>query len=337
MYEDGTMLPPPKKRGSLANSEPLYKRPKLPDRYTAFDPPSYTHYIHVPDKPPHNHSISSYLSSVTFLTPDDLPIPVTHPQGNLAFLEKQAKKEAALANKIALLQSLGRLGSGAKTTPGGRPLPPPGGRADGGGISRHDAMLEHLVFVHRGVIGEGKARMAGAKKVGRLVLGYWDREGGREERERKQGERERRNGARALAKIVRAKWKLAVNVVRAKLKEEEQRERERLGKEHLDAMLERSGTLLNKRQEDLLGDGLDREGDDEDGDNVDDAHSDASQSEEDAASDADVESDSDEEMEEARSGPDSEPEAEEADSDDEEEDRQSSSVSLSHCFPRLCH
>ena len=302
-YEVGSMLPPPpRKRGSLPSGEPQYKRPRLPDRYTAFDPPSYTHFTHIPSHPSHNRSLSTYLSSVTFLTPDDLPIPVTHPQGSLAFLEKQAKKDAVLSNKIALLQSLGRLGSGAKTTPGGRPPPPPGGRTGPPVISRHDAMLEHLVFVHRGVVGEGKARVAGAKKVGRLVSSYWEREGGREERERKQGERERRNGSRALAKMVRAKWKLAVNVVRAKLKEQEQRERERLGKEHLDAMLERSGTLLNKRQEDLAGDGLEQEEDDDQDDrDGDDSDSEASRSGEEI--DPEAEPDSDEEMEEDRSDP----------------------------------
>lgn len=35
-----------------------------------------------------------------------------------------------------------------------------------------------------------------------------------------------------------------------------------MGKEHLDAMLERSGGLLDRRREDLTGAGLEREGDD---------------------------------------------------------------------------
>jgi len=75
-------------------------------------------------------------------------------------------------------------------------------------------MLEHLPFVQRGVVAEGKAKVAGAKKVGKLIVGYWEREGGREERERKDEERLRKNGARALGKMIRGKWRLAVNVSR---------------------------------------------------------------------------------------------------------------------------
>lgn len=180
-------------------------------KYLAFEPPSYTHANHVPTNPIHNRSLDRYLSSITFLTPDDLPIVVTHSQGTPTFLEKQARKEAALQNKIAGLQALGRLGSTANTsTAGGRRVGPPGEKK--GELSRHEAMLEHLVFVQKGVIGEGKARVAGAKRISRLVVGYWEKEGGREERERKDEERARKTGARQVGKMIRGKWRLAVNV-----------------------------------------------------------------------------------------------------------------------------
>ncbi|KAL7415246.1 SNF2 family N-terminal domain-containing protein [Mrakia frigida] len=301
--DDGPPTPPPKKL-----------------KYLAFDPPSYTHIDHIPSKPHHDFSLTRYLSSITFLTADDLPIVTTHPQGTPSFLEKQARKEAILQNKIASLQALGRLGSVANTMGGARRAPPGERKTE---MSRHEAMLEHLPFVQRGVLGEGKAKVAGAKKVGKLIVGYWEREGGREERERKDEERARKVGARALGKMIRGKWRLAVNAVRAKLKEEEQRERERLGKEHLDAMLERSGGLLDRRREDLVGVGLEREGEDK-GDSVDGRSADSG-SRSGSASGSDQEEEEEEGSEEEKEAGSSDEEADEEDVNGHSRSRTSSS------------
>lgn len=54
--------------------------------------------------------------------------------------------------------------------------------------------------------------MSLARRVGRMVLGYFAEVRGREERVVREGEKERKALARAVARLVRGKWKMAVNV-----------------------------------------------------------------------------------------------------------------------------
>lgn len=75
-----------------------------------------------------------------------------------------------------------------------------------------DNLLEHVVYFSKLVHDERKSHIVTAKRIGRMVLGHFDRLKGKDDREKKEEERGRKALARWTVKEVRKKWKLAVNV-----------------------------------------------------------------------------------------------------------------------------
>lgn len=110
----------------------------------------------------------------------------------------------------------------------------------------HSALLAHAVQVRNAMLAEWKIHNLNAKKLSRAVQVYWDIKLGSKEREAREEERRRKMQMRELVKGLKAKWQLAVNIVRARRMAEEKAEQDRLGKEHLQSILERSRDLLGK-------------------------------------------------------------------------------------------
>jgi helicase SWR1 len=111
-----------------------------------------------------------------------------------------------------------------------------------------DHLIAHAAQVRNAMLAEWKNHNAIARKIARAVQIYWERVNNKDDRLEKEEERKRKLLMRELVKAIRAKWQLAVNVVRARRQAEEKAEQDRLGKKHLDLILERSKNLLEGQQ-----------------------------------------------------------------------------------------
>ena len=111
-----------------------------------------------------------------------------------------------------------------------------------------DHLIAHAAQVRNAMLAEWKTHNANARKIARAVQLYWERINNKDDRLEKEEERKRKLLMRALMKAVKAKWQLAVNVVRARRQAEEKAEQDRLGKKHLELILERSKNLLEGQQ-----------------------------------------------------------------------------------------
>jgi len=111
-----------------------------------------------------------------------------------------------------------------------------------------DHLIAHAAQVRNAMLAEWKNHNAIARKIARAVQIYWERINNKDDRLEKEEERKRKLLMRELVKAIKAKWQLAVNVVRARRHAEEKAEQDRLGKKHLDLILERSKNLLEGQQ-----------------------------------------------------------------------------------------
>lgn len=155
-----------------------------------------------------------------------------------------------------------------------------------------------------------RTKVAISKRVARMVQQYWDEKLGRGEKQRKAEERRVRQLAKWTVREVRKQWKLAVNVIRSQRQAREKAEKDRLGREQLNSILEQSTQMLGRHQRALVEMGEQVHDGEDEGVSVDDNESDnesddesssggeSQGSEEDAASvassDADSEAVSDE-------------------------------------------
>lgn len=108
----------------------------------------------------------------------------------------------------------------------------------------HDALLGHVVQLRTHMLNQYRARITGSRKIAKLIEAHWDFESSKDDRARKEEERQQRLVMRTLVKAIKAKWKLAANVVRAKKMAEAKLEREKVGKQQLQTMLQHSTGLL---------------------------------------------------------------------------------------------
>ncbi|WVR06838.1 hypothetical protein IAU60_003874 [Kwoniella sp. DSM 27419] len=126
-----------------------------------------------------------------------------------------------------------------------------------------DSLMAHMTQVRNAMLNEARMKPVVCKRVARMVQVYWERIEGREERERLAEEKERKRVGKEMIKGMRKRWALAVKIVRAKLLEAQKLEQDRLGKEHLQNMLQRSTGLLEAQvmgaDEDEDDDGTDEE------------------------------------------------------------------------------
>lgn len=96
-----------------------------------------------------------------------------------------------------------------------------------------------------------RAHVQLAKKVSRMISGYWERTLHSDEREQKLELRRQRALAKWTMREVQKQWRLAVIVIRGRKQAAEKAEREKLGKKQLQAILEQSTQMLETQHADL--------------------------------------------------------------------------------------
>ncbi|WVQ99637.1 hypothetical protein IAU59_006776 [Kwoniella sp. CBS 9459] len=201
-----------------------------------------------PSEPKHQGELEPILDSY-------IHIEDTGPQPDLSTLESRALRDGYHRARVMYLQAHGRL----------QRLPDEAeAAADDANLSRsaatsvkvqkptviarktdyQDSLMSHMVQVRNAMLNESKFKPVVCKKVARMVQVYWERIEGREERERLAEEKERKRLGKELMKGLRKRWALAVKIIRAKVLEAQKLEQDRLGKEHLQNILQRSTGLL---------------------------------------------------------------------------------------------
>ncbi|KAK4685864.1 helicase SRCAP/SWR1, partial [Tremellales sp. Uapishka_1] len=185
----------------------------------------------------------------------------TGPNPDVLSLETRAAKEGFIRNRVNYLQTQGRLLrlieekdqfeiAQSKSHSHTKVIGIPSRQSD-----HRDALMSHMVQVRNAMLNEAKLKPGICRRVARMVQVYWERIEGKDERVRLEEERERKRKTKEMIKGLRRRWGLAVKVVRAKLLAAQKLEQDRLGKEHLQNMLQRSTGLLEAQRDDLLGEG----------------------------------------------------------------------------------
>ncbi|GAA6000691.1 hypothetical protein JCM10207_004611 [Rhodosporidiobolus poonsookiae] len=224
----------------------------------------YTHPSQLPPDPAFEGELPSFLSSFLSLE-DDVDLAPPPPEEEL---EARAEYELDILTQAEAVRAEGRELLNPDKTPSAEPR-----RAR----DHHESLVDHAVHFAGLVAQERKAHIALARKTGKMVLKHFEEIRGKEDREQKEIERQQKLIARWTVREVKKKWKLAVGVVRARLKEAAQAEQKRLGKQQLDAMLNKSTTMLQAQQIEMAGE-EDESGSDEDEDE-DEAGSDGAEEE----------------------------------------------------------
>lgn len=205
-----------------------------------------------------------------------------------AALEARAQREGYLRNRVNWLQHQGRLLRLLDEDDEGPPAPkerdrshqrkapvgPPPRQTD-----YHDSLLAHMTQVRTAMINEAKMKPVYCKRIARMIQLYWEHIQNKDERERIAQERELKRKGKEVVKALRKRWGLAVKIVRAKVLAAQKLEQDRLGKEHLQNMLQRSTGLLEAQRDDIVGGGR-RTGESDDEDAASDATTEVSAAEE---------------------------------------------------------
>ncbi|GAA6038496.1 hypothetical protein JCM8097_004595 [Rhodosporidiobolus ruineniae] len=233
---------------------------------------TYTHPTQLPPDAPFDNSLPALLSSFISLNDDegDLAPPPAEED-----LEARAEYELDVLSQVEAIRAEGR-----ELLDPDRTVSEEAKRKK----DHHDSLVDHAIHFAGLVAQERKAHVALARKTAKMVMKHFEDIRGKEEREEKEVARNQKAVARWTVREVRKKWKLAVGVVRAKYKEEAKAEAKRLGKQQLDAMLNKSTTMLQAQQAEMAGE----EEEDEDD----------SGSEEEEASEVEEEEEADEEEDE---------------------------------------
>ncbi|WWC89087.1 uncharacterized protein L201_004005 [Kwoniella dendrophila CBS 6074] len=197
--------------------------------------------------PKHDGQISPILGSY-------IHIEDSGPLLDLRTLENRAAKDGYFRARVMYLQSHGRLQRliDEAEAENNDQLLPVGSSATNRTHSKlparktdfQDSLMSHMVQVRNAMLNEAKMKPIVCKRVAKMIQAYWERIEGREERERLAEEKERKRIGKELIKGLRKRWALAVKIVRAKLLEIQKIEQDRLGKEHLQNILQRSTGLL---------------------------------------------------------------------------------------------
>ncbi|KAG9312128.1 WR1 complex protein, SNF2 family DNA-dependent ATPase [Chiua virens] len=208
-------------------------------------PPTYTN----PRQRPAPHTFGANLTEMLFsyTSLDDQ-------EQTPEMLETLAQQEAALREKIERLREQGRFmpflygESDTKTTTA--PVPSITANPNARDPRRTKDAWEHIVetIVQRGRGGSLVRGRQVAGQVAKQVQAYWDQAVVREDRARVQEEKRVRALAKATVKMIVAEWKKAVFYVREQERQRQEEEEMRRGHEHLDAILDQSGHILETQQ-----------------------------------------------------------------------------------------
>ncbi|KAI0919253.1 hypothetical protein AcV5_002215 [Taiwanofungus camphoratus] len=199
--------------------------------------PTLSHPCQKPPPPKYGESLTAFLSSYHVLDGNEV---------NLETLEQQALKAAGFWEKVDLLRRQGRLLSLNETS--GDAL---------GTSSRENApeCRDPWWYIVEAIKARALSRPVSgqqiAAQVANRIRAYWDTQTAREDKVKLQEEKRLKALAKATTKMVVAEWKKAVFHVREQERLRHEAEERRRGHEHLDAILDQSGQILEAQQYDL--------------------------------------------------------------------------------------
>lgn len=237
-------VPLPKATPSIKRIRLIVRRP----------PPSYTNPSQRPPPPRFQSSLESLLRSYTTLNDQD--------QTETALMAI-AMQEALLRNKLDRLQRLGRFFPYTEFS-SSTSFDSVSGGGSVGGISTNDLSKCSLLprepqrprdawdcvveaVVQRGRHDLVRGRQVAAHIASRIQV-YWDQHASREKATKLQEEKRLRTLAKATIKMVTSEWKKAVFYIREQDRLRAEAEEKRRGHEHLDAILDQSGQILETQQ-----------------------------------------------------------------------------------------
>ncbi|EMD33225.1 hypothetical protein CERSUDRAFT_108387 [Gelatoporia subvermispora B] len=214
-----------------STAKPSYKRIKLIVRKPQ---PALSHPKQKPPAPRYDGSLTALLSSYTTLDGQEVDIET---------LEEKARKDAAFWDKVDSFRLQGRLYFTVRDTASGSfgSLTPRARDAWAAIVEQIES--PNLVRPHNG--GPVAAQIASK------IRAYWDVQAAKEDKVKAQEEKRLRALAKATMKLVIAEWKKAIHHLREQQRLKREEEERRRGHEHLDAILDQSGQILEAQQAEL--------------------------------------------------------------------------------------
>ncbi|EPQ55485.1 hypothetical protein GLOTRDRAFT_106023 [Gloeophyllum trabeum ATCC 11539] len=235
------MPPPDTTEGSLASSTVGSRtlRPSLARRVTLIvrkPPPTLTNPRQRPPPAPHGKSLSSFLTSYSMLEQGDVDSERLH---------RMASRDARLWSKYDTLRKEGKVvDMDIRHLGGGRMQP-----------SHSDDPWSHIVST---ISHSSRRRYPSgqhiAGQIASRIRAYWEGQSMRDDKVRAQEEKRLRALAKATIRMVTAEWKKAVFHIREQERLRLEEEERRRGREHLDAILDQSGQILEAQHGDLARD-----------------------------------------------------------------------------------
>ncbi|KAG8925843.1 swr1 complex component [Tulasnella sp. 417] len=210
----------------------------------------YSSPLQVPPDPVFRRSLPDLLSSFFYVDEDN-----TVPAEQCDRLQTLAEQDARTRNRIAELQFAGVFEELERNremdlTPLEEPKRPP---------DFQDALVLQAIQLSKHFRENSRARIAGARRIAKMVEKHFEKIAGAEEREQRAEEKRKTLLVKFITKEVVKQWKLAVTVIRERKKQEEKAEQVRRGKRHLDAFLQQSSQVLEAQQSDLAAAALARQ------------------------------------------------------------------------------
>ncbi|KAJ8517523.1 hypothetical protein ONZ45_g5314 [Pleurotus djamor] len=229
-------LPPEKPQLPILN----IKRIKLLVRRP---PPMLSHPRQRPGMPKHNSSLKSFLASYHTLDGEDI-----HPED----LEKNATRDAEIYEQEILFRNQGRFIPGTDVVFGTKPQHTPFTTPQRNSTDVWDSVVAEVI-AHFRRRPKKPLGLHVSSQVAAKVQGYWDAQATKKDRAKAQEEKQIRALAKSTSKLVMAEWKRIIAASHIREEERLQQEAEDLkrGAEHLDAILDQSGFILEAQQGDL--------------------------------------------------------------------------------------
>ncbi|KZT22505.1 hypothetical protein NEOLEDRAFT_1097697 [Neolentinus lepideus HHB14362 ss-1] len=211
-------------------------KPSLARRVTLIvrkPPPSLSHPQQKPPPAQHGRSLSTLLRSYTMLEQEDV---------DPASLERMANKDARIWSKYDTLRREGKIvgldmfGTASEQT-------------------AHSISDDPWSEIVSRITTNARRRAPGgqqiAGQVAAKIRAYWEGQSMRDDKVRAQEEKRLRALAKATIRMVVAEWKKAVFHIREQERLRLEEDDRRRGREHLDAILDQSGQILEAQHADL--------------------------------------------------------------------------------------
>ncbi|RDB25175.1 Helicase SWR1 [Hypsizygus marmoreus] len=212
-------------------------------------PPPVTNPRQRPLPPRYNSSVTSFLSSYFTLNGEDVD--------EKAF-RRQVETDAAVLERTDQFRKQGRFIPGTDTLFGFNVENQPSFTTPERTSKDH---WDHVVEAALYYSALRRKRTSGQQIAGQIaskIRAYWDGQEARKDKLRQQEERRLRALAKATIRMVTNEWKKAVFHIREQERLTLEAEEVRRGHEHLDAILDQSGYLLETQQSDLTRGGFPR-------------------------------------------------------------------------------